>query len=510
MLMTPSEDYKLIIRQGPIRARVAGLKEKGASEIASASRTHGRALIDRGATDRKPVDPPPIVQLKINDTSDPAQNYLQSPYFFMCCNLHEANAESPAAVPPQTALAGTLVSSLHRLKDVDNTDGGFFVFGDLSVKLEGNFRLRFSLFEMIKQEVVHLTSIISETFTVFPSKTFPGMAESTFLSRSFGDQGVRLRIRKEPRTMIKRAGPSGMITEDYPRPYSQQMAPDPKSAMSNSRPQSMVEFGHGEPPSREYPYGESSKRHRTSFDNSQAMLYDRDAQYNHRGFQVPYQQQSPYFYGPHQPGVPNYLPSYQGPHSAPPGAPDQPYRQAQSSTASSPFESPTSQRGQRSPGASSVGYTQQPPARYQPQQGVQMDQVPTPMHVPYPQEPSQQARRPQHPQHMMSGQSSPNPVVPSSSHPSAQTHPEYTRTQYSNPMPMRPPPTASQRPPEQLHLPPLDPSTLSNPQPPPHTPPASTLASTPSGYTSRYPAGAPPRPYEHASLPQNPYHQPPS
>ena len=29
-------------------------------------------------------------------------------------------------------------------------DGGFFVFGDLSVKLEGDFRLRFSLYEMLK------------------------------------------------------------------------------------------------------------------------------------------------------------------------------------------------------------------------------------------------------------------------------------------------------------------------------------------------------------------------
>lgn len=37
---------------------------------------------------------------------------------------------------------------------------------------------------------------------VFSSKAFPGMSESTFLSRSFGDQGVRLRIRKEPRTLL--------------------------------------------------------------------------------------------------------------------------------------------------------------------------------------------------------------------------------------------------------------------------------------------------------------------
>jgi Velvet factor len=58
------------------------------------------------------------------------------------------------------SLAGTSVSSLYRLKDQDNTgtsifcyntkrlDGGFFVFGDLSVRMEGQFRLRFYLFEV--------------------------------------------------------------------------------------------------------------------------------------------------------------------------------------------------------------------------------------------------------------------------------------------------------------------------------------------------------------------------
>ena len=50
--------------------------------------------------------------------TDSSRNYLQSPYYFMCCNLLDANHERPAQ---QAALAGTLVSSLHRLKDVDNS-----------------------------------------------------------------------------------------------------------------------------------------------------------------------------------------------------------------------------------------------------------------------------------------------------------------------------------------------------------------------------------------------------
>ncbi|KAI2812467.1 hypothetical protein CBS115989_10417 [Aspergillus niger] len=191
---TQSSDFDLIVRQQPNRARVAGGKEK----------------------ERKPVDPPPIVQIRVREEGTYlAQHYLQSPYYFMCCSLYDASEDNPVPVAPSTALTGTLVSSLHRLKDVDNTDGGFFVWGDLSVKIEGDFRLKFTLFEMRKDVVTHLKSIITDRFTVYPPKSFPGMAESTFLSRSFADQGVKLRIRKEPRTLIKRPVPR---PEEYPQP----------------------------------------------------------------------------------------------------------------------------------------------------------------------------------------------------------------------------------------------------------------------------------------------------
>lgn len=197
----PSNAYVLTIRQEPERAKVVGQKEK----------------------DRKAIDPPPIIQLQIRDPSDPAQNYLQSPYYFMCCTLLDSATETQAETVSSTALGGTLVSSLHRLKDVDNHDGGFFVFGDLSVKKEGEYRLRFSLFEMRKTEVVYIKSELSQVFTVFSSKDFPGMTESTFLSRSFGDQGVRLRIRKEPRTLLKRPLPLTSRSHSYgdnPREFS--------------------------------------------------------------------------------------------------------------------------------------------------------------------------------------------------------------------------------------------------------------------------------------------------
>jgi hypothetical protein len=136
----------------------------------------------------------------------------------MSCILVTVADSKPASENVNTSLAGTLVSSLHRLKDVDNTEGGFFVFGDLSVKLEGDYRLQFTLYEVNGPSVFHLKSIISEPFSVHASKNFPGMSESTSLTRSFSDQGVRLRLRKEPRKLLRKRGPA---SDDYqPRHYN--------------------------------------------------------------------------------------------------------------------------------------------------------------------------------------------------------------------------------------------------------------------------------------------------
>lgn len=39
----------------------------------------------------------------------------------MECTLHEAQEDRPVSYSPANSLAGTAVSSLHRLKDVDNS-----------------------------------------------------------------------------------------------------------------------------------------------------------------------------------------------------------------------------------------------------------------------------------------------------------------------------------------------------------------------------------------------------
>ncbi|KAL1801373.1 hypothetical protein ACET3X_001715 [Alternaria dauci] len=153
---------------------------------------------------RKPVDPPPIVELKLTNGVDPSNTFLQNPYIFLSVSLYKADVDEPVEFTPNDSLAGTLVSSLHRLKDIDNKDGGFFVFGDISVKVQGSYRLHFTMYEFLPSqgEFQSIHSISSDKFNVVLPKDFKGLDESTYLSRAFSDQGVRLRLRKEARGMM--------------------------------------------------------------------------------------------------------------------------------------------------------------------------------------------------------------------------------------------------------------------------------------------------------------------
>lgn len=94
---------------------------------------------------------------------------------------------------------------------------GYFIFPDLSVRHEGVYRLSFSLYEELKNlgdedkiddsragtpgdaHVTHRLEVKSVPFFVFSAKKFPGLTESTSLSRIVAEQGCRVRIRRDVR-----------------------------------------------------------------------------------------------------------------------------------------------------------------------------------------------------------------------------------------------------------------------------------------------------------------------
>ncbi len=48
------------------------------------------------------------------------RQFLQSPYLFMCVSLWFSSKDEPLGQDASQCLGGSLVSSLHRLKDIDN------------------------------------------------------------------------------------------------------------------------------------------------------------------------------------------------------------------------------------------------------------------------------------------------------------------------------------------------------------------------------------------------------
>ncbi|KAK2005755.1 hypothetical protein LZ32DRAFT_128918 [Colletotrichum eremochloae] len=185
---TSRRGISLTVVQGPSNAKVATGKDK----------------------DRKPIDPPPIVRLNVERDFDRSfygnpDHCLFNPFWVM--HVHLVNAVRDSKQDPEVArkaLVGTVCSSLHKFKDPNSHDTGYFVFGDLSVKFEGHFKLQFVLYEMRGSEFIMCTTVESDPFQVHSQRTFPGMAESTYLTRHLSDQGCRLRLRKDSRQATNR------------------------------------------------------------------------------------------------------------------------------------------------------------------------------------------------------------------------------------------------------------------------------------------------------------------
>ncbi|KAI8846238.1 velvet factor-domain-containing protein [Chytridium lagenaria] len=110
------------------------------------------------------------------------------------------NPTSPATVSTSAGrdlLVGGVCAEVNLMYDINGERGLFFAFPDLSIRVSGRFRIRFTLFDLKATcpfSLAHAV-IVSDCFSVFHPKDFPGMASSTDLSRCLARQGLRIHIR---------------------------------------------------------------------------------------------------------------------------------------------------------------------------------------------------------------------------------------------------------------------------------------------------------------------------
>lgn len=182
-------EYKPRIRQQPVAGRYYGFADR----------------------DRRVIDPPPIVQLMIegpNLTEEELSAQLRG-HYVMSCSIYDETGTGDASFMPeeyrhQRRLIGSLVATPFVGKDEHSEEGCFFCFPDLSCRTLGAFRLKFSLI-MINlaraREVKHfpvLVEVMSDRFTVYNAKDFPGMQASTELTKRLKEQGCIIPIKKGP------------------------------------------------------------------------------------------------------------------------------------------------------------------------------------------------------------------------------------------------------------------------------------------------------------------------
>ncbi|KAI9702445.1 MAG: hypothetical protein M1836_000925 [Candelina mexicana] len=182
-----SSRYEIKVRQQPLAARACGFGER----------------------DRRVIDPPPIVQLTFREKQPKgAESELRYPFNVVHCTLWNADGSTDETALVQAdrrttrRLMGTLVSSPFVGVDENNQEGCFFCFPDLSCRTSGEYRLSFVLMCL---EVGHLetggltpvvTQVMSDVFTVFTAKDFPGMRASTALTKALKRQGCAISVKK--------------------------------------------------------------------------------------------------------------------------------------------------------------------------------------------------------------------------------------------------------------------------------------------------------------------------
>jgi hypothetical protein len=178
------------MRQQPIAARACGFGER----------------------DRRVIDPPPILQMHVEDPSasdEEIRTLVRQPYSVVHCVLWDPNADQDDTAMPGTTdkrqqrrLMGTLVASPFVGTDEHGVEGCFFTFPDLSVRTPGTYSLKFSLVNLDPARMFvgsreKVRSVVwSSTFHVYNAKDFCGMRASTALTKTLKLQGCLISVKK--------------------------------------------------------------------------------------------------------------------------------------------------------------------------------------------------------------------------------------------------------------------------------------------------------------------------
>lgn len=213
-----------------------------------------------------------IFELKPDNSKEDITFIMNANYFLFATLEPARHIAQPRGMPDQnrpTVLTGTPVAGMVYLDRP--APAGYFIFPDLSVRHEGQFRLSFSLYEELKRvedgdkveesgsnsqpqeaSVTHRLEVKSEVMQVYSAKKFPGLTESTALSRTVAEQGCRVRIRRDVR--MRRRDGKGDKWDDYEDQTADQRernGHEPEAA------------GYGYPPSIDRPRSASNTSHQS-------------------------------------------------------------------------------------------------------------------------------------------------------------------------------------------------------------------------------------------------------
>jgi hypothetical protein len=132
---------------------------------------------------------------------------LQYPFNVVHCTLFSVDGTDETALTGvdkrlTRRLMGTLVASPFVGADENAEEGCFFCFPDLSCRTHGKYKLRFVLMNLHPEDLApgggapFVAEVMSDVFTVYTAKEFPGMRPSTGLTKALKKQGCAISVKK--------------------------------------------------------------------------------------------------------------------------------------------------------------------------------------------------------------------------------------------------------------------------------------------------------------------------